>query len=234
ALMMVAAFLPLVLAFVGCVPWLAILILLSVGAVFAWRVSGTMPSTASATGIGASAVLVMMLVMLSRGVDRAARRLFAPPAGSTIVDVIRSPDPGNPLCWSVIGVELREAAGMYVLRPGTFSVAPGVVPPVRCASHRVRGTRVHEQLAPELVADGDIHQSLDILRQLNSRDCSVRAWLQFSRAPVIKGGEAFDQRFARGRDNFSAMSISEEPRAATCPPNLTSWDPPRRDLLQAR
>jgi hypothetical protein len=62
----------------------------------------------------------------------------------------------------------------------------------------------------------------------------VRAWLQFGRAPVIRENRIFDLRFETGLGgNFTAMTLGPEP-AASCPPYVTPWEPPRRDLLGPR
>jgi hypothetical protein len=53
--------------------------------------------------------------------------------------------------------------------------------------------------------------------------------MQFGRAPVLGGTQISDLRFERGADNFTALAVAEGARG--CPPHLTSWAPPRADLL---
>jgi hypothetical protein len=62
----------------------------------------------------------------------------------------------------------------------------------------------------------------------------VRAWLQFGRAPMVRDDEILDLRFERGGENFTAMRRRPPLEAATCPPHLTRWEPPRADLLEPR
>jgi hypothetical protein len=75
-----------------------------------------------------------------------------------------------------------------------------------------------------------IEGSLDTLRHYATRDCRVRAWMQFGRAPFFRGDEVRDLRYETGpRENFTAMTILEGGR---CPEHVTSWGLPRADLLQ--
>jgi inner membrane protein len=78
-----------------------------------------------------------------------------------------------------------------------------------------------------------VRQSLPRLRALVGTNCSVRAWMQFGRAPLVGPGEISDLRYeGRGRDNFSEMPVPAEGGAAACPPNLTGWGIPRQELLR--
>ena len=64
-------------------------------------------------------------------------------------------------------------------------------------------------------------------------DCWVRAWLQFGRAPLISDGSISDLRYgASPRGNFTTMILKTPFEAAGCPANLTTWRPPRADLLK--
>ena len=73
-----------------------------------------------------------------RAPHRAGAEARASRAGSSIV--ILTPNPTSPLCWSVIGIELREAAGEYVLWRGTLSLQPAMeAADDSCSSHRFAG-----------------------------------------------------------------------------------------------
>ena len=57
--------------------------------------------------------------------------------------------------------------------------------------------------------------SLARLRDLAERDCAVRAWLQFGRAPVLGEREIYDLRFDNGaRSNFTTLRLREDAQAA--------------------
>ena len=223
-----------VLGIVGFVPWPAILILFATIAVFGWLLRRVEPRTRVWLGIAAATAFVVTTLGLSQIAEASARTRFASTGNGQVLEIIRSADPGNPVCWSIIGVQLADASREYVFRPATLSLMPGLVPPARCASHRVRGIVRAEWNEPAFVTYSELRQSVDTLRALNARDCAVRAWLQFGRAPVVQGGEIFDYRYARGGANFSAMPLQPASRARECPPNLTSWGQPRADLLRAR
>jgi inner membrane protein len=150
------------------------------------------------------------------------------PARERIVDVVRSPQPAAPLCWSVIAVTTRDDA--YVLRRGRCRSRPGLQEPARCGLHATARLPTLRAEGPMLWTD-EIVQPRARLRALERDDCWVRAWLQFARAPVDGGGRVFDLRFETlPRDNFTALPLGR----AGCPANVTRWTPPRADLLAPR
>ena len=152
----------------------------------------------------------------------------ADPRGA-IVDLVVNPNPGWPVCWSLIAIE-RHADDL-VLRQGTLSLLPAWQPPGGCPSHRMEGFRA-DTGAAALAWTDEIRQPLADLRDLARRDCWVRGWLQFGRAPFVREGVIADLRFESGpRGNFTAMTVSGEERA--CPPAMTSWGRPRADVLRA-
>ena len=230
-LLILLVVLPLALAFAGMVPWAALGLLLVVVAGLVFGLRNQPARTNAVTGVAAGAAFAIAVLLLSGIVEARARHLLTPLTSGNIVDVVGSADPANPVCWSLIAIERDDAAGEYVMRPATLSVLPGVLAPTSCASHRFRRRGNHETVGGQLAAYDVVRQSLDTLRSLNATDCSVRAWLQFGRAPVIGGGQILDYRFARGGDNFSAMTLRPAGEASACPPNVTSWDQPRADLL---
>lgn len=78
----------------------------------------------------------------------------------------------------------------------------------------------------------EIREPLQALRDRRQRDCRVRAWLQFGRAPFIRQGALVDLRFENGtRGNFSAMPLGPAGDIVSCPPYVTPWATPRADLL---
>jgi hypothetical protein len=88
-----------------------------------------------------------------------------------------------------------------------------------------------EHRMPVVWAD-PVRQSLPRLRELVRSDCSVRAWMQFGRAPELTDSAIADLRYGGAtRDNFSRMSLRTDARRAECPPHLTHWGMPREDLL---
>ncbi|HEY7509006.1 MAG TPA: metal-dependent hydrolase [Vicinamibacteria bacterium] len=186
----------------------------------------------TAAALGAGAALVAAQFALSARADTRARAELRARAPGEIVDVVRNPNPADPLCWMVIAIEKREAAGEFVLHAGTLSLAPRLRPPAACASHRFTGGAAASPGA--YAAWGPPrHQPLGTLRALAREDCWVRAWLQFGRAPAFEDGAIVDLRFAPGaRGNFTALPLHERRAREGCPGNLTSWALPRADLLE--
>ena len=182
----------------------------------------------------AAALVVMTVFVLSMfGLSRAAR-LEATRASRTTgdrLDVIVSPDPGMPLCWSVIIVARDPDTDSYRTDRGTLSLAPAWFRPDRCASYRLAGDRWRPVGANDEVAwRDDFRQSVTTLQNFDRDDCRVRAWLQFGRAPIVRDNMILDLRFDTGlRGNFTAMPLAS--RGAECPANVTNWAAPRADLL---
>ena len=70
--------------------------------------------------------------------------------------------------------------------------------PADCASHQFRGPRDGRIVGDGRLALRDVvHQPLRRLRTLADRDCWVRAWLRFGRAPVMERGIDFRSAILR-------------------------------------
>ena len=179
-----------------------------------------------------AAVFIGGLFALSAAAEAQARAQVAPHARGTVVDTILNPNPADPLCWMAIAIEKNEAEGEYVFHRGTLSLAPRWRPATTCASHRF--TRRSETGAAVADAwDPPLRQPLEVLRSLAARDCRVRAWMQFGRAPAVADGRIYDLRFEEGaRGNFTAMTLGPGAGRPECPPYVTSWGMPRADLLE--
>ncbi|HEX4334284.1 MAG TPA: metal-dependent hydrolase [Polyangiaceae bacterium] len=184
-------------------------------------------------GIGGWAVVTLAFFVASHSVDRLVRTASAARFPATkLVDVVRTPTPGNILCWSIItlGVE----GDRYVARRGLVSLAPGVFTPARCGSHDSRtataplaGLEVGDE---HVLFRSEFSGKLAELRALRASNCGVAAFLRWSRAPFWLSGEPVigDLRFDRSR----AMEFAEmTTNSAACPPNLPPWTAPRTDVL---
>jgi inner membrane protein len=132
-------------------------------------------------------------------------RSFPTSPGWTTLDIVLSPAAAAPFSWSFITIEKNESIGDYVMRRGSLKLAPR--------------TRVDQ--------GATYRQSIAGLRTLARENCSIKAWLQFGRAPVVDQGSISDLRFGQGA-NFSTMSLH---MPAACPPHLTNWRMPREDLI---
>jgi inner membrane protein len=203
------------------------------GCTFAWFTRKISARSRAALALTASALIVVALVATSRSARAATRTALQPVLRGRLVDVVLTPNPGSPLCWSVIGVEAIELESEYVLWRGTLSLAPALKDPTRCAIHRFAGARHTRTLAAgQLVIRDEIHQSLRGLRDRAARDCWVQAWLRFGRVPVIEQNKIFDLRFVeRQAQDFTSLSLAGRADDRQCPSWIPPWEMPRRDLL---
>lgn len=217
----------LVLAAGRVVPVAAIAVITVIGGVFAGMVRHREPRTRAGAALAVTTLFVAGMSGLSHLAKADARAAMA--SGGEIVDVMVAPDPGMPVCWSVIVFARAEQGGEYRADRGTVSLAPSWYRPDRCASHRLaRGDELQVRFVGHVAWRDDVRGSVAAMRDLSQRDCWVRAWLQFGRAPVIRGNLIMDLRFdTGGRANFTAMPLDR----AGCPSNITRWGVPRADLF---
>jgi inner membrane protein len=225
------AFLLCTIASTGELPLESLIVLAVGGVLFVWISSRLTPPARAAAALALLLVIVAGFIGTSRLARAAAREALAPAVRGEMVDIILSPNASSPLCWSVISIELRETEGEYVLWRGTLSLKPTWKAPTACASYlgphpaRVSGDG-------RLAFRDALHQPLARLRALADGDCWVRAYLRFSRAPVIRGGSILDVRFTeRPGDGFASLPLVAR---TGCPAYVPPWSMPRADLLQPR
>jgi inner membrane protein len=206
------------LAWTGMIPIGALVALAVVAAAMTMITLHRTPRSRSGVALALTALFVATMFGVGRTVRESALASMEPASRANVVDLVLSPNAANPLCWSALAIVKDEQAGEYVTTRGTVTalVSSG------CGGGRSSG----------VVWADSVHQPLALLRELNRRDCSVRAWMQFGRAPVVGDGTIGDLRFGgTTRDNFSEMQLTPGEAASSCPPNLTRWEMPRADLL---
>jgi len=219
----------------GYLGWIALAILLKVGVL-----CGAVQTRAGRNGragialgllVGAAFIAVQGIAsQVGRGQITAALQQADP--ASTVLDVVMTAFPSQPLCWAYVSVESNEAAGTYRLRRGIASIAPAVLAPLSCSPGLVEpGTSV--ALAPGIAQFGMEQDSLAQLRTLSAENCQANAWLRFGRAPELDtgAGTLSDYRFAMTpRGNFTTLQIAAA-AAQPCPASVPGWGYPRADLL---
>ena len=171
---------------------------------------------------GIAVALTGLFVVSMFGVRERARSMvlgsISPASRANVLDIILSPTPANPLCWSALTITREDASGEYVMARGTVAA---VIPAGCGAGH-----------GGAVLWGETVRQSRLRLRTLAQGDCSVRAWLQFGRAPEVASGAIGDFRYGGATHaNFSRMLLPNDARPAECPPHLTDWGRPREDLL---
>jgi inner membrane protein len=175
------------------------------------------PRRRSSVAMMATAAFVITMFAARHDIEKRALATLVRSPNAEVIDVVLSPQPANPLCWSALAVVKDERAGEYVMTGATVPLRSVV----RCGSGE-RG---------RVVWASPVRQSLTTLRQLVRDDCRARAWMQFGRAPAVLDGQIADTRFGRAaRGNFTSM-VHATP-SQVCPAHLTSWGMPRADLLE--
>jgi inner membrane protein len=218
----------LVMAAGRVVPVSAIAVIAAIGALFLAAVRYRTPRTRAGAALAITAVFIAGMMGLSRLARTEARAAMT--STGEIVDVIVAPDPGMPVCWSVIVLSRTGNGEDYRADRGTLSLVPSWYRPDRCASYRL----AREDAPPARFVVGHVvwrdtvQSSVAAMRDLSQRDCWVRGWLQFGRAPVVRGNLIMDLRFDTSlRANFTAMPLGQE----GCPLRITGWGVPRADLF---
>jgi inner membrane protein len=190
------------------------------------------------TWAGGGALALLWLALLgTRYVARASVRdaLEQGDPGLQLADLVSTPFPGNPLCWSVLA--LTHSEDEYVVRQAVASGWPALFSVTRCRPMN------DGQTAPVVPAslggaapDGarlawgpEFRAPRAELAQLRAESCVARAFLRFARVPFwIQRGERAsligDLRF----DRSSAIEFAELPLVpdAPCPRHEPPWLPP--------
>jgi inner membrane protein len=238
--------------------WLRGVLLLVVGALLAlaWSVALAGPGVALALSLfslvwllalwratartcwrlGGAALAVLWLVLLgTRHVARASVRdaLAAKDPELELVELVSTPAPGNPLCWSLLAVQ--RSPQRYLVREVVASGWPLLSSAERCRfmndgqTAPVRAPSLEPSASRELVWGPEFQAPLAELASLRRDSCVARAFLRFARVPFwIRREERFtlvgDMRF----DRSIAVEFAEQPLVpdAPCPRFEPPWLPP--------
>lgn len=169
-------------------------------------------------------------------VAESAHRLFP---GAATLDIVATPMPSNPFCWSVILVERDR--NQYWVRLGRAAIFPAwldvdACPYDRSADPTAPVTPLGARDGKRLRWSEEYRAALTDLVALNRDRCEVRALLRFARVPYFTA-RAPDQTFVIGDvryDRNPDLDFSDFRLRATqggCPPHVPPWLPPRGDLL---
>ncbi|HMN45472.1 MAG TPA: metal-dependent hydrolase [Povalibacter sp.] len=199
----------------------------------------TKPVTALLAGI-ALWLSITATFALSRNAAETQVRRFVSEAlpQMTVLDYVLTPFPANPVCWDVM-LPMTDA-DRYVIRRGTWSLWPQVLPAARCPGHELLSnvtapmTRVVGNDSPAVIWHGEVVMRRTELPALAVRDCDAAALMHFARVPWalrrentwIVGDLRYDREPALG---FAEIELKKD--AAHCSSPLPPWLPPRGDLL---
>ena len=183
-------------------------------------------------GLVSAAALVCGFIGIQGLASSQGRRMVAAELqrldpGSRLLDTSMTGLPANPLCWIFVSVERNDSAGIYRLRRGLLSVAPGVMPGAACPA-AFSGPLSTETAAVSIAWTQE--SSLSDLR-VRASGCHFHAWLRFARMPALAPDSATDVRFTMSSgENFSTFPF-ERFDGQPCPAGVPQWDLPRHDLL---
>jgi inner membrane protein len=202
-----------------------------------WLGRRTLPRTASQVSAVLVAAVFLMFVWAGRvaahRTDAVARSKF--PDYRTL-DKVLSPTPGDPLCWDVLLLQIRDDE--YVVRHAYLSIASP--PAVRSCGAVLSGkgtaplTAVPAADSHEVRWLGEFGMSRSRLVALIAHDCAARELMQFVRAPFavelrrvwVLGDLRFDREAGTGM-----AEIQIAPEAPSACGYHVPWTPPRADLL---
>src|SRR5688572_17327796 len=112
------------IASTGEIPLESIVVLAIGGVLLTWITFRLPPPARAAAALAVFVLIVAGFAGTSRLARRATVDAIGPELRGEILDIIVSPNAASPLCWAVIAIEKREAAGEYVLWRGTLSLKP--------------------------------------------------------------------------------------------------------------
>ena len=210
--------------------------MLAVAAALTFAARGWAPRKRAAMVLGVAAAIFLVMPAVSRAAKSSARRALADVDRGDVVDIVADVNPGVPWCWSALTLQSGSDGTHTTLtvRRATLSLLPGAWPAASCASARLMSARWTSDDAPPsdtVVWHRRWQVDLDELRTLYAGNCRARAWLQFGRVPYLANGTIADLRFEHPvGQNFTPMALDAGGRG--CPSYVTSWRPPRTDVLQ--
>jgi inner membrane protein len=186
-------------------------------------------------GLGGWALVTLLFVAASARAETLVRASVAPEK-ARVVDVVLTPGPANPFCFSAVIVAERDAE--YDLRTATVSVAPGIVRPERCGLQALGGTLdlrpPRDRGTASVRFEGEHQAPIAELGELWQKNCQAAAFLRWSRVPfwLERGSQLYlgDLRYDRTSDEgFAELRTARFP--AECPRRVPPWIPPRADLV---
>jgi inner membrane protein len=151
-------------------------------------------------------------------------------------ELVLTPMPANPVCWSVLAVQTESLR--YVVRSATSSVLPFWFSSSECVFGTERRGTAHSQLIavaaePKLRYLREFSVPLNQISELLNAHCRAAAFMRFSRVPFLTeypsiGRVMLDLRYDRTEAlEFAEFSLADR----NCPKWIPPWLPPRSELL---
>jgi inner membrane protein len=184
--------------------------------------------------------IIGMFFLCSRYARRQVEKQNAELHPSAVLhDVVLTPYPANPFCFSVLTVETFSDRTRYRMRRGRFSPFPSLVAAADCPSFPLQGstaylTAVPAIWGPQYVWEGQYLSSVADMKDYMEYSCGWSGFLKFARAPFLQEEKesiwAGDLRFDYGPElGFAEMEVPE--KAPPCKEWIPGWLEPRRDIF---
>ena len=200
----------------------------------AWRLGRDGRAIAAVIGWIAITSIMAAGAARARGLVRESVRLADPSA--TILDVVVSPPPTNPVCAMAITVE--RSGAMYRVVTARASALPALLPADRCGAREVSGSLMRPSRRASTAAvqwDREWSAPSAELEQLARESCPALAALRFIRVPIWRTLDDStvtlgDVRYGGGSGGgFTDVRVPR--RSAACPDGVPPWVPPRAEVL---
>lgn len=230
----------LLVLFSGLVPWFCSLPLVAAGLLL-WK--GTRqfsPGLRTALALVSSVLPVVLFSFTSNYLKRDLVQKLGEGGPTVLKDIVVSPSPANPFCWSVLTLETYDGGKAYRIRSGALAPIPSLVPPSRCRAvdpveRTAQWLPTEASRDPGVLWFGEIRNTVEGLKKLASTHCQVAAFLRFARVPffqeagrdILMGDLRYDRQRGLG---FAEIQTLREP--LRCPAFVPSWDEPLSDLLR--
>ena len=171
------------------------------------------------------------------------RASLAFPAAVT-EDIVATPTPANPFCWSVLLVQ-RDGAE-YSVRLGRVALFPAWIELAACPIDRAAQptAALHRVVLPgpvdaRLALDSEYRAPLAAFRSLVRTRCEAQAFFRWARVPYLGAPEPNgarvlgDLRYDR-KPGLDFSDIRLPPVQGRCPGYVPPWLPARSDILDAQ
>jgi inner membrane protein len=188
--------------------------------------------------VGAWAFVTLVMAFAARTARLyATRTLSIDDSAVQLMDMVVSPAPANPLCASVLSVEL--SGDRYRLLMARVSTAPSVIRASRCTARNPVTSPFRASTRPSSAAvhwEAEWSAPAAELAQLARNSCPARAALQFMRAPLWQNVDSTrvllsDARFGTSGNGFAEVTVPRH--SGSCSDGGPPWVPPRVDIMDA-
>lgn len=209
------------------------------------KLSPKYPDLRIAVGIAAA----LMVAVLFGGTRRVVQQVGSEALAGAhdehrVIDLILSPYPANPFCWSAIAILKDTSRDELRLNRGIIAPWPHLLEAGQCPKAfmdapsdkwLVRYETLNDPLEPRIQWRSSFTGRLSELQSLAQSNCHVAAFLRFARAPIwrvdAQGRLQFsDLRFMRGEAESFATMVIPQASSDACPRLIPNWQPPRSDL----